>query len=299
MTRQNAIASLFVLSVMFNATGEELKSGEYLITQTWSQESNYRHPYYVNVPENTGTKPLPVFIFLHGNGGNAQGSMRRFLRPNGSIRKKFIIVFPQGYQRSWNIVSERSKADDLAYIEAIIKTLSSCTNVQKDRFGIMGSSNGAAMVNQIAIETELTCIKNYICIVSPLNTYQHDEKNFKLKGKDNNYTEIATPLTGKRLMNVSGTKDALVPYLGGPSKSIPAKDGKLSFLAAEESTFLWAKHMGYKGKQLTEPTAVDSHIEMFSYLNGDVIHYKVIKAGHNAGSAIKEDIILKFLEGGR
>lgn len=284
---------------MFNATSEELISGEYFITQTWAQEGSYRRPYYVTVPETTGTSALPVLVFLHGNGGNAQGSMRRFLRPNGSIRIKFIMVFPQGYQRSWNIVSERSKADDLAYIEAIIKTLSSYTNVQEDTFGIMGSSNGAALVNQIAIETKLTCIKNYISVVSPLNTYQHDGKNFMSKGKHNNYTEIATPLTGKRLLNVSGTRDELVPYLGGPSKSIPAKDGKLSFLAAEESIFLWAKHMGYQGNRLTEPTVVDGNIEMFSYLNGDVIHYKIINAGHNAGSAIKEDVILRFLEAGK
>ncbi len=284
---------------MFNTTGEELKSGEYFITQTWSQESNYKHPYHVNVPENVDTQPLPIFIFLHGNGGDAQGSMRRFVRPNGLIRKRFVMVFPQGYQRSWNIVSERSKADDLAYVEAIINILSSYTNVQEDNFSIMGSSNGAALVNQIAIETELTCIKNYISVVSPLNTYQHDGQNFRLKGKGNSYTEIVTPLTGKRLMNVSGIQDGLVPYQGGPSRSIPAKDEKLSFLAAEESTFLWAKHMGYQGKKLTEPTAAGSNIEMFSYLNGDVIHYKVINAGHNAGRAIKEDVILEFLEGRR
>lgn len=299
LIRHSAVAIVFVLSAIFSATGAELKSGEYVITQTWSQESNYKHPYNVHVPVNDNTKPLPVFIFLHGNGGNAQGSMRKFLRPDGLIQKSFIMVFPQGYQRSWNIVSERSKADDLAYIEAIIDTLSSYTNVQRDDVSIMGSSNGAALVNQIAIETKLTCIKNYISIASPLNTYQHDGQNFKLKGKDNNYTEIATPLTGKRLMNVSGTKDELVPYQGGPSRRIPAKGGKLPFLAAEESTFQWAKHMGHKGKKLTEPTAVDGHIETFSYLHGDVIHYKVINAGHNAGGAIKENVILRFLAGSR
>jgi hypothetical protein len=32
----------------------------------------------------------------------------------------------------------------------------------------MGSSNGAALVNQIAIETKLIGIKNYISVVSPL-----------------------------------------------------------------------------------------------------------------------------------
>jgi poly(3-hydroxybutyrate) depolymerase len=299
MTTKKIFMALIICSMMLRATAAELKSGEYFITQTWSQESNYKRPYYVNVPKNAGTQRLPVFIFLHGNGGNAQGAMRGFLRPHKPMQERFIMVFPQGYQRSWNIVSERSKADDLAYIESIIETVSSYSNVQNDNFSIMGSSNGAALVNQIAIETKLACIKNYISAVSPLNTYQHDGKHFKSKGKDNNYTEITVPLTHKRLMNISGTKDQLIPYAGGHSRGIRAKNGKLSFVSAEQSTFLWAKQMGYKGKQLTEPTTVDGNIETFSYLNGDVVHYKVINAAHNAGRAIKEDVLLKFLEGGR
>ena len=78
-------------------------------------------------------------------------------------------------------------------------------------------------------------------------------------------------MTGKRLMNISGTEDKLIPYRGGPSKVIPAKDGKLAFVDAEESIFLWARQMGYEGEKLTEPTEVDGKLEIFSYLGGDVI----------------------------
>ena len=64
-------------------------------------------------------------------------------------------------------------------------------------------------------------------------------------------TAVATPMKGKRLMNISGTEDKLVPYHGGPSKFIPANDGKLKFVAAEESIYLWAKEMGYMGEKKT------------------------------------------------
>ncbi len=87
-----------------------------------------------------------------------------------------------------------------------------------------------------------------------------------------------TPAKGKRLMNISGVRDKLVPYEGGPSRVIPAKDGKLAFVAAEESTFVWARHMGYEGKRLVEPTRVDGAVEVFSYLDGDVVHCKVNNA---------------------
>ena len=275
----------------------QLKSGDYSITQSWSQETDYKRPYYVNVPAGAGKKALPVFICLHGNGGNARGMMRGYVRGKPALAKKYIMIFPNGYKASWNIVSERSKADDLGFIEAIVKDISKCDNVQKDNISILGNSNGAALVNQIACETKLACIKNYISAVSPLNGYQHDGTNFKVKGADNNYKTVAKPMTGKRLMNISGTNDHLVPYKGGPSRAIPAKGGKLPFVDAEESTFLWAKHMGYKGKKLTKPTKTDGKLEIFSYLDGDVIHYKVVGAGHNAGGAVSEKLLLEFLEG--
>ena len=106
-----------------------LTSGEYFITQTWSQEKNYPRPYYVHIPESTESGKLPVFIFLHGNGGNAKGSMSGFMRRHPNMSKRYIMVFAEGYQKSWNIVSERSKADDRGFIESIVKKLATCQNV--------------------------------------------------------------------------------------------------------------------------------------------------------------------------
>ena len=99
-------------------------------------------------------------------------------------------------------------------------------------------------------------------------------------------------------MNISGARDELVPYDGGPSRVIPAKDGKLAFVAAEESTFVWARHMGYEGEQLTVPTKTSGDLEIFSYLDGDVAHCKVNNEGHGATHGISEEILLDFLRGG-
>ena len=56
------------------------------------------------------------------------------------------MVFAQGYRESWNIVSERSKADDRGFIEAIVLKLATFKNVDSNDFTIMGVSNGAALV---------------------------------------------------------------------------------------------------------------------------------------------------------
>jgi len=277
------------------ALSEELPSGEYAVTQSWSQEKDFQRPFYVNVPENSESQKMPVLIFLHGNGGNAQEAMRGFIRQRKTIASQYIMVFPQGYRESWNIVSERSRADDLGFIEAIVLKLATHENVDPNNFTIMGASNGAALVNQLAIESRLPNIRNYISGVSQLNVWQYDGEHFKAKGDDNNYRTVANPANGKRLMNISVVKDEIVPYEGGPSKAIPAKNGKLAFVAAEESTFVWARHMGYEGRRLMEPTRVEGSAEVFSYLDGDIVHCKVNNEGHGAVHGVSEKLLLDFL----
>jgi polyhydroxybutyrate depolymerase len=274
---------------------EKTTHQKFSITQSWSQEKNYKRPYWVNVPERENEEALPVIIFLHGNGGNAKGLQKMVSGRYPDVARQFITVFPEGYRESWNIVSERSKANDRGFIEAIIRELAKRDDVRKEEFTIMGISNGAALVNQIAIETKLPNIKNYVSVVSPLNGFQHDGKNFKAMGEENDYRAITKPLSGKRLLNISGTDDPLIPYRGGPSKEIPAKGGKLPFVDAEESIFLWAKQMGFEGEKLAKPSRLNGKIEVFSYLDGDVVHFKVKEHGHNATQALKEGLLLDFL----
>ncbi|MDH4476956.1 MAG: hypothetical protein QE274_10805 [Verrucomicrobiaceae bacterium] len=282
-----------------NKANGKLSSGEYSIRQSWSQEQDFPRPFQVNVPTNPDNRKLPVLIFLHGNGGNARSAMSGFLKQHPTMATRYVMVFPDGYLKSWNISAERSKADDRRFIETIVEKLAACENVQPDNFTIMGNSNGAALANQLAIESRLPNIRNYVTAVSPLNVLQHDGRNFKAKGDDNSYEAVATPRTGARIMNISGTEDHLIPYAGGPSPAIPAKNGKLGFVAAEESIFLWAKAMGYQGEKLKNPSSQVGKLGIFSYLDGAIIHYKALGEGHGAVGAIDEATLLRFLEGGR
>lgn len=276
--------------------GGTLSSGEYFIRQSWLQEQGFPRPYHVHVPVNPEQRKLPVFIFLHGNGGNARGTMPGFLRQHPAMAAHYVMVFPEGYLNSWNISAERSQADDRRFIEAIVEALAACDNVEPDHFTVMGVSNGAALANQLAIETRLPNLRHYVTAVSPLNILQHDGRNFKARGDDNGYETVATPRSGARILNISGTEDHLVPYHGGPSPVIPAKNGKLGFVAAEESMFLWAKAMGYRGAKLEKPSRTDGKLEFFSYLDGTVVHCKVVGEGHGAAGAIDEATLLRFLE---
>lgn len=276
-----------------------IQSGRYTIQQSWSQEANFDRPYFVKVPAGEREARLPVLIFLHGNGGRAEGAMRNFVRQYPKTSSQHVTVFPDGYEKSWNIVSERSKANDLEFIEAIVHAVIQHSNVDASSVTVMGNSNGAALVNQIGIESKLTGIRNLISCVSPLNTFQFDNGNFKARGAKNDYEKDVQPVKGRRLLNVSGTTDRLVPYAGGPSPVIPAKDGKLSFVDAEESTYQWAKHFGHVGEKLAEPSETKDSIEVFRYLDGDVVHVKAVDKGHGASRELSDEMLLMFLEGGR
>ena len=222
--------------------------------------------------------------------------MQGFTRRYKVLCKRYNMVFAQGYLKSWNIVSERSKAPDREFIEAIVTELAEYSNVKASGAVLMGSSNGAALVNQFAIETKLDYFSHYITVVSQLNAWQHDGIAFKAKGSDNNYTKSVVPLRTKCLMNVSGVDDRLVPYSGGPSKGIRAKDGKLAFVDAEKSSYLWAQHYGYTGEQLSQPSESSEAMDTYSYLEGAVIHYKMNTRAHNAGGGLTEAMLLNFLD---
>ena len=80
---------MLILTTLLTANGiplvdaaEHLKSGVYYITQSWSQETAFKRPYYVSVPESADQQKFPVFIFLHGHGGNAKDARTRRIAGN-------------------------------------------------------------------------------------------------------------------------------------------------------------------------------------------------------------------------
>ena len=109
-----------------------LTSGQFEITQTWSQEpSGYKREIFTRVPQDKTIKH-PVVIVLHGNGGSAD----RFINQFNYLENR-IIVAPQGYLRSWNIRKEKSKAPDIALIEQIFSYLEQFDNVDANDISII------------------------------------------------------------------------------------------------------------------------------------------------------------------
>ena len=137
----------------------------FTIWQSWSQEPNgFEREYVVRFPEN-GVQSCPVTILFHGNGGSAEPMIRNWDKqlPN------HILVAAQGYEKSWNVTKERSKAPDVEFVEMILRDISSrYPQADGSNVSLIGSSNGAGMVYRLLVELDETfSVQNAprICVI--------------------------------------------------------------------------------------------------------------------------------------
>ena len=119
----------------------------------------------VSVPTTTAGQKVPVVLHLHGKlsslsnkipscnfvGNGGQGNT---IVLSSWLGEDCVIVSADGYERSWNIFTEKSKADDVAFIlELIAKVGAEIPAADMNNVNIIGTSNGAALTYRLMIET--------------------------------------------------------------------------------------------------------------------------------------------------
>ncbi len=243
-------------------------------TQSWSQETSYKRVALIKYP-NSDAQSHPVLIVLHGANSNAYSMMSRYLNLDS-----YILVALQGYDNRWNIQTESTEADDLDYIENIINQLKTYSDVDANNISLLGSSNGAAMVNRAMIELPAGTFKNAITLASQLSTDQYNNNTFW--GDDNNdgvYDTSYTLSQDLRVLSLHGTNDTTIPYNGGTVNWLSR-----TFLEARQSNLILAQALGYTGNLASSTTPFsNSNIVKYEYLSGDVIHYQFIGGNHGFG----------------
>ena len=63
---------------------------------------------------------------------------------------------------------------------------------------------------------------------------------------------------------------------------------------------IWAQQMGFSGSQIPDNNGVPypgyNDLVKYSYLNGDIMHYKHVNKGHNAGAGpYVRDVIKEWI----
>ncbi|GDY06066.1 hypothetical protein LBMAG51_08530 [Phycisphaerae bacterium] len=254
-----------------------LSSTTLSITQTWAQQpSGYTRTAAVLVPT-SGSGPFPVVIMLHGNGGNSS-----FINSMGTTLNNAIRVAPNGYSTSWNVDNETSKAPDVAFIRELIALLKTYDNVDDAKISIYGVSNGSGMTNRLLIELDGAAFQKAACRVSQMITKMYHDGSFWFNASgDNTYNQIIIPANGRRIISISGTADTTIPYTGGSGVGT-------TFMNCQESIYRFAQRMGESGPQLSDAAGIPGNstngysapFVKYTYLNGQVVHYKLIGGTH-------------------
>ena len=137
----------------------------------------------------------PIVFALHGKGGKNTSWVNQLKSFTDS--GEFVGIYPQGHLDSWNLGTEPSKADDVAFINSIIKELENYNNLNMNKIYAIGTSNGSGMVNKLGIHT--SHFKAIAPVVSQLMESMPIKDNTK-------------PLS---IFQINGAKDSTIPIDGG------------------------------------------------------------------------------------
>jgi acetyl esterase/lipase len=269
---------VLAMGMMSFAQGQLLQgSGDLNLEQSWSQEPDgWTYPVAVSVPAGAApTQGFPVGVLLHGNGGNGF----QMLNLGGNLLTDHILVAPTGYLNSWNLCGENSEAPDIAMLSDLVAQLSAFDNVDASHIRLIGSSNGAGLVNQAFIELDDPGVDAFVAIVSQMNQPQYHQGAFHRPSGVTNaplsfcgYDEVVVPPQGRKYLSICNHNDSVVPYDGGPAV------GNF-FLPAEVAIHQVALQQGHVGPPVPGEPLAGTGLTAFSYLDGDVVLVRG-NAGH-------------------
>jgi polyhydroxybutyrate depolymerase len=107
--------------------------------------------FLLHVPEDLRS-PAPLVLVFHGGGGHAR-NMPRFTRFDDlADRDRFIVAYPDSFNKSWNDTRGLSPADDIAFIRALIAHLEKTLPVDRKRIYATGISNGGFFSQRLACD---------------------------------------------------------------------------------------------------------------------------------------------------
>lgn len=177
----------------------------------------------------------PALVFaLHGSNGTGEQMRRLFTRygfDRLADRERFIVAYPDGYQRHWNdcrisagYAANTENVDDIAFFRAMIAYFVREQGVDPARVYATGLSNGGHMVYRLAYE-----LPTAFAALAPAAANLPVDAN-------NDCARAGQPVS---IALFNGTDDPINPYRGGLVEFMgDASRGEV--LSSEDSAAYWA-----------------------------------------------------------
>ena len=170
-------------------------------------------------PDFNPQESLPLVFNLHGFTSNAfqQEAYSEMNAVADSAR--FIVCYPDGIDQAWNVGwILGSTADDIGFINAMIDAFATNYNINTKRVYSCGMSNGGFMSYHLACN-----LPDKIAAVASVT-------GSMVPGSLVN----CTPSPARPIMEIHGTADPTVPYVGTPNIALPIESVVSHWVAAND-----------------------------------------------------------------
>lgn len=227
--------------------------------------------YHVHLPPVAGAgQPLPLVLALHGRLGNGAGQAKLTNLNAVADQDGFIVVYPDGYQRSWadgrgTTPADKAGVDDVAFLDAVLDQVTARERVDAARIYVTGMSNGGFMTERLGCDLARRFAA--IAVVAA---------NF-----DRPLAERCAPAHPLPVLLIHGSDDPLVPEAGGSLDGEPV-------LSTTDTAQRWASLAHCDATPSVDPLPVivndGTSIQRSTYTGcqggAQVVYYDVIGGGH-------------------
>lgn len=106
-------------------------------------------------------EPVPLVVMLHGGLGTGQQAMKDYRWPRQADLGRFVVAFPDGLGRAWNVgggccgAPSRAGTDDVAFITAMVADIARRVPIDPRRVYATGISNGGMLAYRLACDTTI------------------------------------------------------------------------------------------------------------------------------------------------
>ena len=156
-------------------------------------------------------RPVPLVMALHGGNNSVEDMVRTTGFDKEASAGEFIVAYPEATLRAWNAgrccgSAPRRNPDDVGFLTQVLDRLAADYPVDRSRVFLTGVSNGAMMAYRFACERadRVTAVG----VVAGAVT-----------------VDDCRPSRAVSVLEIHGTEDTLIPYLGGTPEAPEAQTG--------------------------------------------------------------------------
>jgi polyhydroxybutyrate depolymerase len=261
----------FRIALLLVALSSAFAAGAKGLEEHFIKLNGVERRYLLHLPPGwTKQSKAPVIFMLHGGGGTPEHSGGVDLEKYGDP-KGFILVYPEGVNRSWNDGREikNRTADDVKFLSAVIDELVARYNADSKRIYSTGISNGGFMSFTLACR-----IPEKIAAIAPVAGSMGPR-----------VMADCHPSRSLPIMMINGTADPLVKFEGGTVLRRRGDEAEPIGKVVEfwRNQACGAAKPPIKFERLPDADASDGstvEIERIQCPGGEIVNYTVKGGGH-------------------